>query len=130
MKANNLEYQITTILDGYCYLLVSYHMQGSIVLYRKEFFMIEGRQPELTIKFTERPDLPETGKKVTLEVSGEDGLIIKADLNRKTLKKHVEKMDSYPDWIGALSGKIASISPEGIIELEAAGVNVFEKKAK
>ena len=92
--------------------------------------MITGRQPEITVKFTERPDLPEQGKKVTLQVTGENGVVVKAQLNRQTLKKQVEKMDSFPDWVAALSGKIASVSPEGIIELESATVAVFEKKQK
>ena len=39
-------------------------------------------------------------------------------------------MDEYEEWVGALSGKIKSISPSGVIELESAGVNVFEKKKK
>ena len=78
----------------------------------------------------ERPSLPEQGKKVTLQVIGENGIVVKAELNRKTLKKQVEKMDSFADWVAALSGKIAKVSPDGVIELDRAGVNVFEKKPK
>ncbi len=92
--------------------------------------MITGRKPEITVKFTERPNVPEQGKKVVLLLTGESGVVVKAPLNRKTLKKQVEKMDSFADWVAALSGKIASVSPEGVIELEAASVNVFEKKQK
>lgn len=92
--------------------------------------MINGKQPEITVKFTERPEVPVQGKKVSLQVTGENGIVVKAALNRKTLKKQVEKMDSFTNWVAALSGKIVSISPEGVIELEAAGVNVFEKKQK
>ena len=92
--------------------------------------MISGRQPEMTVKFNERPSLPAQGKKVTLLLTGENGIVVKAELNRKTLKKQVAKMDSFADWVGALSGKIARISPDGVIELESAGVNVFEKKPK
>ena len=92
--------------------------------------MITGKKPEITVKFNERPDIPEQGKKVTLLVKEENGVVVKAEMNRKTLKKQVEKMDSFTDWVAALSGKIASVSPEGVIELEAAGVNVFEKKQK
>ena len=95
-----------------------------------ELIMIQGRQPEITIKFSQRPNLPETGKKVSLQVTGENGILVRAELNRKTLKKQVEKMDSFAEWVGALSGKIASVSAEGMIVLEAAGVTVFEKKAK
>ncbi len=39
-------------------------------------------------------------------------------------------MDEYEDWVGALSGKIAQITTEGVIELEGAGLQVFEKKKK
>ena len=99
-------------------------------LEESEIIMINGRQPEMTVKFTQRPDVPAQGKKVTLQVTGENGIVVKAELNRKSLKKQVEKMDSFADWVGALSGKIARISPDGVIQLESAGVNVFEKKPK
>ena len=92
--------------------------------------MIIGRIPEITIKFTEKPDLPTEGKKVTLEIQSENNVIVKAEVNRKTLKKQVAKMDEYDEWVGALSGKIKSISTDGVIEVESAGVNVFEKKKK
>lgn len=52
-----------------------------------EIIMISGRIPELTVKFDTRPDCPETGKKVTLQISGENGITVRATLNRKTLKK-------------------------------------------
>ncbi len=90
--------------------------------------MIIGRIPEITIKFTEKPDLPTEGKKVTLEIQGENNVTIKAEVNRKTLKKQVAKMDEYDEWVGALSGKIANILSNGVIELEGAGLQVFEKR--
>ena len=92
--------------------------------------MIQGRIPEITIKFSEKPELPTEGKKVTLEVQGENNVTVKAELNRKTLKKQVAKMDEFEEWIAALSGKIQSISADGVIELEGAGLQVFEKKKK
>ncbi len=92
--------------------------------------MITGRIPEVTIKFNEKPDLPTEGKKVTLEIQGENNVTVKAEVNRKTLKKQVAKMDEYEDWVGALSGKIKSVSADGVIELEGAGLQVFEKKKK
>ena len=91
--------------------------------------MIEGRIPELTIKFSQKPNLPTEGKKVLVEIQGERNVTVKAEVNRKTLKKQVAKMDEYEDWIGALSGKILSIN-DGVIELEGAGLQVFEKKKK
>jgi hypothetical protein len=39
-------------------------------------------------------------------------------------------MDTFTDWIAALSGKITGLDPKGVIELEGAGVVVFEKKPK
>ena len=92
--------------------------------------MIKGRIPEITIKFSSKPDLPTEGKKVTLEIIGENNVTVKAEVNRKTLKKQVAKMDEYEDWVGSLSGKIANISTDGVIEIEGAGIQVFEKKKK
>ncbi len=92
--------------------------------------MIKGRIPEVTIKFNSKTELPTEGKKVTLEIQGENNVTVKAEVNRKTLKKQVAKMDEFEDWIAALSGKIKSVSADGVIELEGAGLQVFEKKKK
>lgn len=93
--------------------------------------MINGRIPELTIKFTERPqNLPSEGKKVVIEVKGENDIAVKAEVNRKSLKKIVEKMDVWENWVAALSGKMQSISNDGVVELVDAGINIFEIKAK
>ena len=92
--------------------------------------MIQGKTPEITIKFSSLPELPTEGKKVTVEILSENNLKIKAELNRKTLKKQVAKMEEYSNWIGAMSGKIKSIAPGGIVELESAGIQIFEVKAK
>ena len=89
--------------------------------------MITGRIPELTIKFTERPqNIPEEGKKVMLEVRGENDITVKAEVNRKSLKKIVKKMDTWDQWVASLSGKMKSMSAEGLIELDEAGINIFE----
>ena len=92
--------------------------------------MIQGRIPEITIKFSEKPELPTEGKKVMLEIQGENNVTVKAEVNRKTLKKQVAKMDEYEEWVGALSGKIKSISADGVVSVEGAGLQVFEKKKK
>ncbi len=63
--------------------------------------MIQGRTPEITIKFNSLPELPTEGKKVTLEILAENGIKVKAELNRKTLKKQVAKISEYENWIGA-----------------------------
>ncbi len=91
--------------------------------------MIQGRIPEITIKFSSKPDLPTEGKKVTLEILAENNITIKAEVNRKTLKKQVAKMDEYEEWMGALSGKIASISADGVIELEGGGNRRFVRRS-
>ncbi|MGK7941209.1 MAG: hypothetical protein AB4062_13885 [Crocosphaera sp.] len=92
--------------------------------------MINGKQPEITVKFTERPELPEQGKKVSLQVTGENGIIVKGELNRKTLAKQVQKIDNFEDWIGAFSGPISEITSEGVVILERGSVQIFERKKK
>jgi hypothetical protein len=92
--------------------------------------MVKGRIPEITIKFNQRIELPNEGKKVSIEVEGENQIRVRAMLNRKTLKKQVAKMDEFEEWVGALSGKITQVLPDGVIELEGAGLQVFEKKKK
>ncbi len=89
--------------------------------------LIAGRTPELTIKFTEKPELPEQGKKVALEVKAENGAVVRAEVNRKTLKKQLTKAETegWDSWIAVLSGKMSSFSEEGVIELEGAGVSIF-----
>ena len=53
--------------------------------------MIQGKTPEITIKFNSLPELPTEGKKVTLEILAENGIKVKAELNRKTLKKRTAR---------------------------------------
>ncbi len=92
--------------------------------------MINGKQPEITVKFTERPEVPEQGKKVELQITGENGIVIKGELNRKTLAKQVQKIDNFEDWIGAFSGIISEITSEGVVILERGSVQIFERKKK
>ena len=92
--------------------------------------MINGKQPEITVKFTERPEVPEQGKKIELQVTGENGIVVKGELNRKTLAKQVQKIDNFEDWIGAFSGAISEITPEGVVILERGSVQIFERKKK
>ncbi len=91
--------------------------------------MIQGRIPEITIKFSDQPELPTEGKKVTLEIQGENNVTVKAEVNRKTLKKQVAKMDEYEDWVGALSGKIKSILSNGVVDTtwKVMGLNHLRK---
>ena len=96
----------------------------------RKTIMINGKQPEITVKFTERPEVPEQGKKVGLQVTGENGIVVKGELNRKTLAKQVQKIDNFEEWIGAFSGSISEITPEGVVILERGSVQIFERKKK
>jgi len=104
--------------------------QSKISYSPDQVIMIPGLNAEITVKFNTRPSLPETGKSILLEITTEQGFTVRANVNRKTLKKQVEKMDTFTEWIAALSGKITRIDPNGVVELEGAGVVVFEKKPK
>ncbi len=55
--------------------------------------MIQGRIPEVTIKFNSKPELPTEGKKVTLVLQGENNVTVKAEVNRKTLKKRTARAE-------------------------------------
>ncbi len=103
--------------------------QGKTVI-ESESIMINGQQMEITVKFTERPDVPAQGKKVSVEITAENGVVVKAELNRKTFSKQVQKIETFEDWIGALSGKVSEITTEGLVILETASVQIFEKKQK
>lgn len=91
---------------------------------------IKGKIPEITIKFSEKPIIPEQGKKVTLEVTGENNVVVKAEINRKTLAKQIQKIDSLESGVASLSGKLSAISTDGTLILEAATVQIFESKKK
>jgi hypothetical protein len=92
--------------------------------------MLEGKVPEVTIKFSQKPEIPSEGKTITLQIKGENGISVRAEIARKNLSKQIEKMESFEEWVAALSGKMVEIAPDGVIELEGAGINVFEKKGK
>ncbi len=86
---------------------------------------------KLRVKFTERPEVPVQGRKVALQVAGENGMIVKAALNRKTLKKQVERLDSFYQLGSCGSRKSCQFPLKAKIELGlAAGVNVFEKETE
>jgi len=92
--------------------------------------MIEGGVPEISIKFNQKIELPPEPQKVIVKIQTENKLVVKAELKYKTLRKQVAKMEELEEWVGALSGKIKKISSKGVIELEAVGLQVFEKKKK
>jgi hypothetical protein len=45
--------------------------------------MLEGKVPEVTIKFSQKPEIPSEGKTVTLQIKGENGISVRATLSRK-----------------------------------------------
>ncbi len=92
--------------------------------------MILRRIPELSIKFTEKPQVPAQGKKVTLTIESENGIVVVAEANAKTIRKQLRKVEEYEDWVGSLSGKIEELTPNGQIRLSGDGVQIFEKKKK
>ena len=91
--------------------------------------MINSRVPEITIKFTEKPELPPEGKKATLVFKSENGLDMSVQVTRKTAAKQVKKIDNFEDWVGAIAGKIDRIE-NGTIFVVEAGLQIFEKKPK
>ena len=106
--------------------------------------IIQGGFSEVSIKFNERPklalekvsldgstvSLEGFTKRIMFEVQGENGILVRAELSRKSIKKQIAKMREYEDWVATLSGNVARIMADGVIELERAGVTVYEKKKK
>ena len=101
------------------------------VLERKaDIVMIKGRNPQILVKFEEKPVVPAEGKKIALEINSDEGIRVRVLVKRKTLNKLLEKMESYESWVGSMVGKIKQVLPNGVIELESAGIQVYEKKQK
>ena len=84
---------------------------------------------EVSIKFNEKPGstLAEDGK-VYIEIEC-NGKTIRAGLKPKSWRKAAALMDQYPLWVACVSGKMAAMDASGM-ELEGAGIQVFEKQAK
>lgn len=91
--------------------------------------IINSRQPEITIKFTELVSLPVEGKKATINFESENGLNIVVEVTRKNAAKQLKKTADFEDWIGAASGKIDRIE-NGKIFVVGGALQVFEKKPK
>jgi len=67
---------------------------------------------------------------VVLKGLAENGISVRSAIARKNLFKQIEKMESFEEWVAALSGKMVEIASDGVVELEGTGINVFEKKGK
>ena len=89
---------------------------------------VSGRM-EVSVKFNEKPGstLAEDGK-VNIEIEC-NGKKVRAGLKAKSWRKASALMDQYPIWVACVSGKMAAMDAAGM-ELEGAGIQVFEKQAK
>ena len=89
---------------------------------------VSGRM-EVSVKFSEKPrsTLAEDGK-VQIEIEC-NGKTIRVGLKPKSWRKAAALMDQYPLWVACVSGKMGAMDAAGM-ELEGAGIQVFEKQAK
>ena len=89
---------------------------------------VSGRM-EISIKFSQKPEayLAEDGKAhIAIECNGKT---IRAGLKPKSWRKAAALMDQYPLWVACVSGKMGAMTASGM-ELEGAGIQVFEKQEK
>ena len=90
--------------------------------------MIQGKL-EMTIKITELPQSQtvENGWQ-RLEIDC-DGRIITMVVKPKVFKKLTDAAANYPQWVGAIAGKMGEATENGFVLLEP-NIQVFEKKPK
>jgi hypothetical protein len=90
--------------------------------------MIEGKL-EVTIKITELPAAKtvENGWK-QFEVNC-DGRVFNIKVKPKIWNKLDQAQRDFPMWVGAITGKLGSATPNGFI-LEEPSIQVFEKKPR
>jgi hypothetical protein len=89
--------------------------------------VVKGRA-EVTVKFSEVPQVRTDGDKVTVEIVCE-GWVISTQLKAKSWRKAVNAMMEYPQWVASLNGKLGQETQRGFTLMDA-GVQVFEKKPK
>jgi len=90
--------------------------------------MIQGKL-EITIKINELPQSQtvENGWQ-RLEIDC-DGRIITMVVKPKVFKKLADAQANYPQWVGAIAGKMGQATDNGFMLLEP-NIQVFEKKPK
>jgi hypothetical protein len=90
--------------------------------------MIQGKL-EITIKISELPQAQtvENGWQ-RLEIDC-DGRIITMVVKPKVFKKLTDAAANYPQWVGAIAGKMGEATENGFVLLEP-NIQVFEKKPK
>ncbi|MGI2907670.1 fertility inhibition FinO-like protein [Tolypothrix sp. VBCCA 56010] len=90
--------------------------------------MIPGKL-EITIKITELPSATavENGwQRFDIDC---DGRIISVTVKPKVWKKLTDAATNYPQWVGAIAGKMGEATDNGFVLLEPS-VQTFEKKQK
>jgi hypothetical protein len=90
--------------------------------------MITGKL-EVTIKISELPEAKtiENGWQ-QFEVDC-DGRIISVTVKPKVWKKLTDAQANYPQWVGAIAGKLGEATDNGFVLLEP-NIQTFEKKPK
>lgn len=90
--------------------------------------MIQGKL-EITIKINELPqsETVENGWQ-RLEIQC-DERIITMILKPKVFKKLTDAQANYPEWVGAIAGKMGETTENGFVLLEP-NIQVFEKKSR
>jgi hypothetical protein len=90
--------------------------------------MISGKL-EIIIKISELPNatIVENGwQQIEIEC---DGRIITMVVKPKVFKKLTDAQANFPEWVGAIAGKMGETTENGFMLLEP-NIQVFEKKPK
>jgi len=90
--------------------------------------MISGKL-EITIKINELPrsQTVENGwQRIEIDC---DGRVVTATVKPKIFKKLTDAQANYPQWVGAIAGKMGESTEKGFVLLEP-NIQVFEKKPK
>jgi hypothetical protein len=91
--------------------------------------MIQGKL-EITIKINQFPTEVKTVTNGWKQFSVEaDGREVSITVRPKVWNKLEEAQKSYPQWVGAITGKLGEITPQGFVLTEPT-IQVFEKKPK
>ncbi len=86
---------------------------------------------EIPLKFsgTLPTATPIEGKKVSVEVTDQNGLTFTAQINAKSLRKAQSSVADFSDWAGMISGKLGGSTSSGLTVIDP-GIQIFDKKPK
>lgn len=90
--------------------------------------MIQGKL-EITIKIAELPNATAVENGWQHFQIDCDGRIISVTVKPKVWKKLADAQANFPEWVGAIAGKMGEATENGFILLEP-NIQVFEKKPK